>query len=286
MRLLIFFTIIFIFLGLFGLREGSIIGKALAQADAPLNNNPYTPNKSTTGAGSLPKAATSVFCTKVGNATGANPCPSPGTTGAGGFTKLPPGTSASCPIPGGKIGCGSYGPPEPWGGFHGSCRADGSGNGGHCNAIYQVSVGICLNRENSGNLIRTAKSIDVANNSRPGDPVYLPTIKDRALKWYYRGEQSAGGSFGYMRVFQSENTPEGIYTLHFVHVNPGSPSFSVGQELTSGDVGATLFNLVEYIHVHVTVGLNVEGDPFANNLQAYSPGWLFADRDLKMCTGG
>lgn len=286
MKLLISFCVVFILLGI-EVGHDSFVKKVFAQADAPLNINPYTPNKTTTGVGALPKSATSSWCTKVGNASGPNPCP-PIAQVAG---KLPPGTSASCPILGGKIGCGSYGPPISSGGFYGSCAVDSTGNGGHCNAKYRSpvsegGVGICSRYQDNGNLIRTAKSIDVSNNSRPGDPVYLPTIRGQSLKWFYRGVVSAGGGFGWMRLFQSEPTPEGNYTLHFVHVND-SPPLTINQQLNSGDVGATLFEMGDgYIHVHVTVGLNIKEPITDNNLQEYDPGWLFADRDLAMCTGG
>ncbi len=214
--------------------------------------------------------------TRVGNPTQ----PAPVNTGPG---SLPAGTTASCPIPNGVIGCASYGPPKPWGGFYGSCAPDSTGNGGHCNRNYQSDVGICTNLYSGGNLIRTAKSIDVTarGGSRAGDPVYLPTIKGKPLKWYYQGSLSAGAGFGGMRLFQSERTPEGIYSIHFIHVNQTSPGFSVGQELNSGDVAAYLFSL-DWPHAHITVGLNV-GDS-TSNLQDYSPNWLWADRDLGMCT--
>lgn len=265
MKLLIYFSLIFMFLGILGIGHDTFVSKVFAQT------------------GGVTIFATSSWCTKVGEATGPNPCPkiAPGTG------KLPPGTTASCPIVGGKIGCGSYGPPLSSGGFYGSCRADGSGNGGHCNSIYQSDVKICLERERGGNLIRTAKSIDVSNNSKEGDPVYLPTIKGQSLKWFYRGTVSAGGGFGFIRVFQSERTAEGIYTIHFVHTNADSPALADNQKLSSGEVGATLFDMGDgYIHVHLSVGLNI-AEPFdANDLQKYDPGWLFADRDLAMCAGG
>lgn len=196
---------------------------------------------------------------------------------------------ASCPIPGGKIGCASYGKPEPWGGFHNACAVDSTGNGGHCNQNYVSAVGICLNRDTgtifdaSGNLIRTAKSIDVAAaGSRGGDPVYLPTIRGKSLNWYYKGVVDAGSTFGWIRLFQSEPTPEGIYSIHFVHVNSSAPPMAIDQPVKSGELGATLFPLSDWPHAHITVGLNV-GDS-TGDLKNHSPNWLFADRDLGMCT--
>lgn len=198
------------------------------------------------------------------------------------------GGSASCPIPNGTIGCASFGPVREWSGFGGVCRADSSGNGGHCNSIYQSSVGICTKRDEGGNLIRTAKSIDVAApGTKAGDPIYLPSIKGISLSWKFKGAVSAGSDFGFIRLFQSEETPEGIYSLHLVHVNQASPALQINQEIRSGEVGATILNpwipYDPWPHVHITIGLNV-GDS-ADNLKDYSPGWLSADRDLYMCTG-
>lgn len=192
---------------------------------------------------------------------------------------------ASCPVPGGKITCASYGPVENWGGFYGSCAVDASGNGGHCNTAYQGQVGICSTRTKDGQLIRTAKSIDITGKNQAGEPVYLPDINGQKLTWYYKGTISAGADFGWMRLFQSEKTAEGVWSIHFVHVNADDPPLAIDQPLQSGSLGATMYNLgAGQIHVHVTVGLNV-GDS-VSNLQDYSPNWLSADRDLKMCIGG
>ncbi len=197
-------------------------------------------------------------------------------------SSLPAGTTASCPIPNGYIGCGSYCPPQSWGGFTGSCAPDSTGNGGHCNANYVAAVGICTQLRSSGNLIRTAKSIDVAaDGTVAGNPVYLPSIRGQNLKWHYIGVVPAGKDFGFIRLFKSEPTSEGVYSIHFVHVNASQPEFDFNQEVASGQVGATLIPQ-SWVHVHVTVGLNV-GDS-TNDLQDYSPNWLSADRDLGMCT--
>lgn len=193
---------------------------------------------------------------------------------------------ASCPIPGGKIGCASYGKPESWGGFSGSCRADSTGNGGHCNQIYQSNVGICTQRTQNGNLIRTAKSIDVAANTKAGDPVYLPAINGKPTKWKYDGLVSAGGSFGWIRLFKSVDSPEGVWSIHLLHVNSANPQLLIGDIVESGKVGATILSPWipgdNWPHIHITVGLDV-GDSI-NDLKDYSPNWKFADRDLGMCT--
>ncbi len=191
---------------------------------------------------------------------------------------------ASCPVPNGQVTCGSYGKPEPWGGFYGTCRPDSSGNGGHCNNNYQAEVGICNPRESGGNLIRTAKSIDITarGGNSPGDLVYLPTINGKSLTWYYKGVVYAGDGFGWMRLFQSDQTPDGVWSIHFVHANQNIPALATNQAVKSGEVGATMYDLGKGTHIHVTVGLNVGDSP--NDLKDFSPNWKFADRDLGMCT--
>lgn len=196
---------------------------------------------------------------------------------------LPPGTNVSCPVTNGYISCASYGTPYTGGGagaFAGNCAVDSSGNGGHCNTTYQSVVGICPRiTDDSGNLIRTAKSIDVYS---PGENlVYLPTIKGQSLNWIYQGYVNAGQDFGEIRLFKSEPTPDGAWSIHFVHVEANNPPIAVGEKIPSGALGAKMINMGSDTHVHVTIGLNV-GDS-VSDLKDYSPNWLFADRNLKMC---
>lgn len=195
--------------------------------------------------------------------------------------------NASCPIPNGKIGCGSYGKPEAWGGFTGSCRPDSTGNGGHCNQNYKTDVGICGSVFQNSNLIRTAKSVDVATpNTKAGDPVFLPEINGQKLKWKYIGAVSAGKNFGFIRLFQTVGASEGIWSLHFVHVNKDFPGTKEGDIIDSGTAGASILNPWipgdNWPHAHVTLGLNV-GDSLSD-LKDYSPNWKFADRELGLCT--
>lgn len=197
---------------------------------------------------------------------------------------LPPGTDISCPVVDGVISCASYGQPYTGGGagaFTGNCGIDSSGNGGHCNNIYQATVGICLNRtDSSGNLIRTAKSIDISSPS--GDTaVYLPTIRGQSLNWIYQGYVNAGQDFGEIRLFKSEPTSDGVWSIHFVHVEGDYPPLDIGDKIPSGARGVKMINMGAGTHVHVTVGLNV--DDSLSDLKDYSPNWLFADRDLNMC---
>lgn len=207
-----------------------------------------------------------------------------------------PIANASCPIPNGKIGCASYGKEEPWAGFTNFCRPTTDTTtqefniGGHCSPQYRRNVGICLDYIKAGNLIRTAKSIDVANGSKAGDPVYMPSINGRAVQWKYLGPVDAGSGFGWIRVFQSVNASEGVWTLHFVHVNKEYALVPVQMIVSSGEIGATILSPWikgdHYPHVHVSIGLNISGsDVFADDLHKYDPNWKFPDRDLNMCTG-
>lgn len=266
------------------------------QVQVPINNfdalaemiGPRAPNLD--GPGTTNNNCTHTYNQLIQVAVSVNACTlataSSGSSGAAG--------SASCPIPGGVIGCASYGTPYSSNGFGGSCRPDSTGNGGHCNANYISDVQICTTpKDSTGNYIRTAKSIDVSNNSRPGDPVYLPSINNHPVTWQYVGAVSAGGNFGWIRIFHSVNAPEGVWSLHFVHVNQNQPAgINPNDTIQSGQVGATILNPWipgdNYSHVHVTVGLNVGDAPPGNinDLKDYSPNWKFADRDLGMCTGG
>ena len=103
----------------------------------------------------------------------------------------------SCPIPGGKITCGSSK------GIPGTIAAC------HCTASYSPS---CPAESRRG------KAIDIQgpNGSKDGDPVYMPLVNGKALKWYFRGDfnDDEGAT---LRVFQSEPTTDGIWTIHFVH---------------------------------------------------------------------
>jgi hypothetical protein len=222
------------------------------------------------------QAAKTSFVTQVGEPEGPPP----------NVSNITPGGITTCPIPNGKIGCGSYGKPESWGGFHGSCAVDSTGNGGHCSQIYVRDVGICTTLRQGGNLIRTAKSIDVnTSGSKAGDPVLLPSLNGEVIKWKYLGVYDAGFGFGWMKIFQSVGARDGVWTLHLVHVNSAGP-MGIGETKESGQPAATLYNLKGYIHAHITIGLNIQ-EPVtdaATSFRAYDPNWKFPDRDLGMCT--
>lgn len=194
---------------------------------------------------------------------------------------------ASCPVPNGEITCASYGKPYSGtgvGAWTANCAVDRTGNGGHCNENYKTEVGICNKTVgDNGQLIRTAKSIDITavGGNKANDPVYLPTIKGETLKWYFKGDVYAGAGFGWIRLFQSESTPEGIWSIHLVHANEDSPHFNLNQPIGVNQAAATMFNLGRGTHIHVTVGLNI-GDS-KTDLQNYNSNWKFADRDLGMC---
>lgn len=197
----------------------------------------------------------------------------------------------TCPVPNGKITCASYGPfYNSSNGFSDICRVDNDGNGGHCSNNYisylqsQNISGVCSPRNQPGTnlLAREAYAIDVVGpeSSHPGDPVYLPLLDGKSLKWFYRGNvQSAGG--GYIRLFQSESTPEGVWSIQFSHVHSNVPQLQIGHELISGQQAAAMFDLGSNTHVHITVGVDLGDSPA--DLKAYSPGWRAADRQLRMC---
>lgn len=205
---------------------------------------------------------------------------------------------ASCPIPNGNIICPSYGKlapgeviEDPTCVVSPKANADEADIVGHCGPLYREKYPeLCTDDTyiSGVNLRRTAKSIDIVNESTvPGQEVFLPSIKGQILKWRYKGVVPAGGDYGFIRLFESEPTSDGIWSLHYTHVNSNDPSLSVGAELRSGQVAATLIKQTDIFegddatHLHFTIGLNV-GDS-TSNLKNYSPGWKFPDRELGMC---
>ncbi len=185
---------------------------------------------------------------------------------------------ASCPVPGGIISCGSSrGIP----GVVAAC---------HCTSSYSPT---CPAESRRG------KAIDIKSpgGSKDGDPVYLPTIKGQALKWYFRQDYDDGEG-ATLRVFQSGSTIDGVWTIQFVHSkrkNPGTgsvaaiPDFTGGQEITdltkpvafmdksSGSEGVG-------IHTHVSIGL-IGNDWGSGNIQYLNPGWKYPDAEMSMCVG-
>lgn len=181
----------------------------------------------------------------------------------------------SCPIQNGKITCGSSrgAPGIP------AC---------HCTPSYSPS---CPAESRRG------KAIDIQgpNGSKDGDPVYIPLINGRVLKWYFRGDfDDAEGAT--LRVFQSEPTSDGVWTIHFVHskrkdptnYDPAIPIFSKGQEITDLtqpvayiDKSSSVEGSVP-IHTHVSIGL-IGDNWYDGDLQYTNKGWKYADAELKMC---
>ncbi|OGE18663.1 hypothetical protein A3J19_03825 [Candidatus Daviesbacteria bacterium RIFCSPLOWO2_02_FULL_41_8] len=195
----------------------------------------------------------------------------------------------SCPILGGKITCGS------------SKGAPGIA-ACHCTSSYIPS---CDRPPLSGNgpLSRRGKAVDITglNGSKDNDPVYMPLINSKVLKWYFRGDFDDGYD-ATLRVFQSEPTPDGIWTIHFVHTKrrinlqkikgdfTAVPAFSIGQEITdlTQPVAYTDENSGKDgvgVHAHVSIGLNI--DPWDGtqygNLQYTHPGWKYADAEMGLC---
>lgn len=210
-----------------------------------------------------------------------------GTPGAGSSSSGPSGSpspspilaSASCPVPNGTITCGSS-------------KGTGIIRPCHCAPGYAYSCD-----PNS----RGGKAVDIITRggSSDGDPIYLPTVHGQTLKWYFRGDFD--DNFGAtLRVFQSEPTAAGVWTIHFVHSKQqtctpprpfsAGPCFSPGQEITNLAQPVAFMDKNSSnrdgsnIHIHVSIGLNV--DPWdQNNLQENHPGWKFADAEMNMCTG-
>lgn len=208
----------------------------------------------------------SLLMTGVAQAAPVGP---PGTT--------PIGVAASCPVPNGKISCGS------------SKGIPGVVTPCHCTDSYSPA---CLA------LSRRGKAIDITSpsGSKDGDPVFMPTIKGQALKWYFKGDfnDDQGAT---LRVFQSQPTSDGIWTIHFVHSKRSTtpsfpfqaePKFNSGQEITNLTQPVAFMDKSSgggvKIHTHVSIGL-IGSDWSSGNLQYNHSGWKYADADMHMCTG-
>lgn len=206
-------------------------------------------------------------------------------TGAGAIVAVTPSSAprqqfvSSCPVPNGVISCGS------------SKGIPGTVNPCHCTSSYSP---VCPPESRRG------KALDIKSpsGSKDNDPVYMPLVNGRALKWYFRGDyDDAEGAT--LRVFQSEPTPNGVWTIHFVHskrrINllkipdfTAVPVFSSGQEITdltqpvaymdkSSGIGSEVG-----IHTHVSIGL-IGDNWYDGDLQYRNPGWKYADTEMNMC---
>jgi hypothetical protein len=180
------------------------------------------------------------------------------------------GASATCPIPDGKISCGSYE------GVPGKVTAC------HCTPDYaKANPALCGGLIVDGNLKRTAKSIDImpaGRNGQPGDRAFLPVINGKNLKWRFKGLVTDKNGYGYLRLFQSDSTPEGVWSLYMVHVDPSTPALDENTTYSSGDYVADIGPGQD--HVHINIGLNIAN--FGGN-DFNDPGWKFPDKDLGIC---
>lgn len=211
----------------------------------------------------------------------------------------PPTTTivASCPIPNGKINCPSYGklasvPNDSTCASGTNINTGETDIGGHCGPVYRANwPQLCTdsNYISGGNLRRTAKAIDI--DGAPNTEVFLPKINNQSLRWFFIAEVNDGVG-AMLRIFQSEQTPQGKWTIHLVHVL-ADPAFTPGAPVDPNQYVAKIapgvsepdkITGVPLDHTHVTIGLNIAEPVVANNLQQYDPGWKFPDRDLKMCT--
>ncbi len=199
------------------------------------------------------------------------------------------GAAFSCPVPGGIITCGSSQGIPP--GIP-AC---------HCTDKYNQDI-YGVNSDRSiwcSPVSRRGKAIDIISpgGSHFGDPIYLPTIKGSPLKWNFRQDYDDGEGDGTsLRVFQSEPTPDGVWTIEFSHslravCSPprafsAGPCFSPGEEITDLSEPVGYMGLRSGIHVHVSVGLigtPWEGGAGRGGLQDLNPGWRYPDADMGMC---
>jgi hypothetical protein len=139
-------------------------------------------------------------------------------------------TTATCPIVGARITCGSK-------------FTSSSGGCGHCNASYgQENIRKYCNYEG----INYAADITIPATNIQGKEVILPSINGESVTWkiYDKASSSIGST-----IIYKTNTKNGeTYVIQFHHVATGS-EVDRGQ---SGDVGARLCRTgSECDHVHV-----------------------------------
>ena len=143
--------------------------------------------------------------------------------------------TASCPIPSGKISCGSKFTPI---------------NGcGHCGLAYESYMNNC-----TYDAINYA--IDVEGNA--GESIYLPSINGKSIAWTFREEQACGSGSCQIYTGIDEQTKDQYY-IRFHHTEAGS---GVSGKHTSGTIGARVcLTCKSNNHVHVELG---SGDPTGN----------------------
>lgn len=182
-----------------------------------------------------------------------------------------PIAATSCPIPDGRISCGS---------FENQVRPC------HCTDDYppRKAGTLCNPLEKNGILTRTAKSIDVMPKGRdgqPGDKVYLPSIPGQTTgKWRYIKTDTDQQGFGHLRLFQSEPTAQGTWSMYMIHVDHDNPSLTPGTLYDPGQEVAWIGPRQD--HVHINIGLNISNFGGADY---FDPGWKFPDTQMGMCTG-
>ena len=164
----------------------------------------------------FPGSIKSVYSTLVPSGPGALVSAPPSTTGS---------TTATCPLPGVPISCGSLYTPR------GGC--------GHCNAAYAASYPSLCTYEG----INYAEDID----GEPGDNIILPSINGESLIWRKIDESLSSASGRGVIIKYKGSTSDGTsYVIQYHHSEPRS---GVDRAL-SGDVGARICTSNCH-HVHV-----------------------------------
>lgn len=171
--------------------------------------------------------------------------------GGGSFSGIP-ADAASCPIPNGKIICGSHDHP--------------SNNCGHCGLNYPDAQGNCSPYPG------TAFAIDVGAGDF--DHIYLPQIHNHVIKWNFVGEEIGRLTNEAIQKYTgTDQVTQEKYYLQLHHSQPGSGS--PGAHM-SGDLGGNVCGdgcQERHTHVQLASGGNFPGN--SNN------GWL--DSALYFC---